>query len=100
MPSTSEWVISSALPLILTCAAYNLSPGEECAWSYFELWLIYMFLDAAYAHLFHVILLIPARRVASKLPGSVVPPLNDEKALIVQEQQSNDPTIVWPSHDL
>ena len=91
MPSTSEWAISIALPLIVTCVACSLSPGMESAWSYFELWLIYMFLDTCWGNLFYMILLIPSRKIARRLPGAVVP--NDEKALLIQEEQCNDPTI-------
>ena len=58
-----------------------------------------MFLDAAYSQLFHTILLVPTRWIASRLPGSVVPPLSDEKKLLQQEEQCNDTSIAWPSHD-
>jgi len=56
---------------------------------------MYMFLDTTYGNLFHMILLIPARSIARRLPGAVVP--NDEKALLIQEEECNDPTIIWPS---
>jgi len=95
MPSTSEWTIGIALPLIVTCVAFSLSPGYESAWSYFELWLIYMFLDATFGNLFHMILLITSRKIARRLPGAVVP--NDERALLIQEEECNDSSIIWPS---
>jgi len=97
MPSISEWTIGIALPLIVTCVACNLSPGMESAWSYFELWLIYMFLDTTYGNLFHMILLLRARKIARRLPGAVVP--NDERAMLIQEEECNDSTIIWPSPD-
>lgn len=59
-----------------------------------------MFLDASYGQLFHIILLIPTRWIASGLPGSVVPPLDDEEKLSEQEEQSNDGSIIWPSPDV
>ena len=61
MPSTFEWVIAFILPGIVTLISFN------GAVTYFHLWLMYMFLDATYGHLFHMILLVPARRIASVL---------------------------------
>jgi len=58
-----------------------------------------MFLDATYGQLFHLILLIPSRWIASRLAGSTMPPLRDEKRLSEQEEQTNDPSIAWPSSD-
>jgi len=42
-----------------------------------------------------MILLLPSRSIARRLPGAVVP--NDEKALLLQEEECNDSTIIWPS---
>ncbi|KAL7533805.1 hypothetical protein ACHAXR_005456 [Thalassiosira sp. AJA248-18] len=98
MPTTFEWSINLLLPLILTFVSFNLL--SEGSASYFGQWCLLMFLDATYGHLFHVILLIPARRIASLLPGSKMPPLNDEKRLSEQEEQADDPSIVWPSPDV
>ena len=42
-----------------------------------------------------MILRIQARSIARRLPGAVVP--NDEKALLLQEEECNDSTIIWPS---
>jgi hypothetical protein len=44
-----------------------------------------------------MILLKPARYIASKLPGSDMPSLTDEKHLSEQEEQCNDATILWPT---
>ena len=103
MPTTFEWCITVFLPLILTCVSFNLSPPPmkegATSTSYLKLWIMYMFLDAAYSQLFHTILLVPTRWIASRLPGSVVPPLSDEKKLLQQEEQCNDASIAWPSHD-
>ncbi|KAL7550287.1 hypothetical protein ACHAWF_013530 [Thalassiosira exigua] len=94
MPTSFEWTVTGLLPLILTCVAFYLLAGDSVP--YFRLWFLYMFLDTAYGHLFHLLLLVPARKIAIHLPGSKVP-LDDEGKLSEQEEQSNDPTIVWPS---
>ena len=44
-----------------------------------------------------MILLMPARWIAYRLPGSKVPPLGDDAKLTAQEEEMNDPSIVWPS---
>lgn len=63
MPTISEWAVTIVLPLIVT-AWIVLSAGSK---TFFSQWCIYMFLDATYGHLFHAILLIPARWFASRL---------------------------------
>eukprot|EP00584_Thalassiosira_punctigera_P010994 CAMPEP_0172546576 /NCGR_PEP_ID=MMETSP1067-20121228/16311_1 /TAXON_ID=265564 ORGANISM="Thalassiosira punctigera, Strain Tpunct2005C2" /NCGR_SAMPLE_ID=MMETSP1067 /ASSEMBLY_ACC=CAM_ASM_000444 /LENGTH=459 /DNA_ID=CAMNT_0013333535 /DNA_START=123 /DNA_END=1499 /DNA_ORIENTATION=- len=91
--SIFDWAIAFILPLIMSAwTAFNAESQ-----SYFGQWCLYMFLDATYSHLFHSILLIPARWIASRLPGAKVPPLDDEKKLLEQEEQSNDPSLTWPS---
>jgi hypothetical protein len=44
-----------------------------------------------------MLILKPARWIASKLPGSNMPSLTDEKNLSEQEGQCNDATILWPT---
>lgn len=75
------------------------SSSSESSSSNFKLWCLYFFLDAAFGNLFHKILLVPARLIAHRLPGAVVPPLNEEEKLVQQEMSSNDTTLEWPSAD-
>lgn len=111
MPSPFEWVFAIALPLQLTAVTYYfLSPGERhddttttstaataASGSTFLLqWILYIFLEASYGNFFHVLLLVPARWLARRLPGAVVPNKEDEKAWAEQEEEANDDTLVWP----
>lgn len=96
MPTWFEWAIAVILPVSITwLAIINASPE-----SYFAHFWIYMFTDVTWGHLFHLLLLVPARLIAAHLPGSKVPPLDDEGKLVEQEEQSNDPSIVWPSPEV
>jgi len=95
MPATCfEWATAVILPLLVSSWLAMINTGPE---TYFGHFTIYMFLDATYGHLFHLLLLIPARSIAARLPGSKVAPLNDENKLVEQEAQSNDPSVIWPS---
>ena len=103
MPTKTEWVVAFVLPLQLTLLArYFLTATSESsdhvAPSYFKLWCFYFFLDVTYGHLFHTILLVPARWIARHLPGAVVP-LSDTE-LVKQEESSNDTSLDWPSADV
>lgn len=106
MPAKTEWAVALVLPLNLTLLAwYMLSSSSESAAntttpSYLKLWCFYFILDAIYGHLFHTILLVPARWIARRLPGAVVPSSNnEEKKLVEQEESSNDVSLDWPSAD-
>mmetsp|Transcript_3561 Transcript_3561/g.7631 ORF Transcript_3561/g.7631 Transcript_3561/m.7631 type:complete len:518 (-) Transcript_3561:216-1769(-) len=111
MPSLFEWVVTIALPLQLTAVTYYfLSPGlrlddidatstaaTAASGSTFVLqWILYIFLEASYGNFFHALLLVPARWLARRLPGAVVPDGGNEKAWAEQEEEANDDTLVWP----
>jgi len=49
---------------------------------------------------FHTLLLHPVRWIARRLPGAVVPSLNEEQKLVEQEAASNDVSLDWPSTDV
>lgn len=95
MPSAFEWTIALISPAALTYYAYATASSSSS--SFIKLWLLFMVLDAAYGHFFHLFLLVPARYLASCLPGAQIPPLNNETELVQQESESNDPSIIWPS---
>jgi len=111
MPTKIELAVALVLPLNLTLLAwYMLSSSESdntttttttttTTPSYFKLWCFYFLLDATYGHLFHTILLVPARWMARRLPGAVVPSSKDEQKLVEQEEASNDVSLDWPSAD-
>eukprot|EP00574_Skeletonema_japonicum_P003370 CAMPEP_0201726234 /NCGR_PEP_ID=MMETSP0593-20130828/9335_1 /ASSEMBLY_ACC=CAM_ASM_000672 /TAXON_ID=267983 /ORGANISM="Skeletonema japonicum, Strain CCMP2506" /LENGTH=474 /DNA_ID=CAMNT_0048217705 /DNA_START=62 /DNA_END=1483 /DNA_ORIENTATION=+ len=113
MPTNTEWAIALVLPLNLTLAAwYVLSSSSDnnnhnnfTPSYYLKLWCFYFFLDATYGYLLHTILLVPARWIARRLPGAVVPSLSDQemkennKLLVEQEESSNDISLDWPSVD-
>ena len=102
MPTNIELVTSIVSSLILTSLSLIVVPSLDFAGSasYVKLWFIYMFVDAANGLLFHLIMLSPARCISYRLPGSKMPPLDDEKKLSEQEEQSNDPSLSWPSADV
>jgi hypothetical protein len=105
MPTKIELVTSIVSSFILTSLASIVVPSldftpDAGSASYVKLWFIYMFVDAANGLLFHLIMLSPARWIAYRLPGSKMPPLDDEKKLSEQEEQSNDPSLSWPSADV
>ena len=104
MPTKTEWVVAFVLPLQLTLLArYFLTTtttaeSDKVTPSYFKLWCFYFLIDATYGHLFHTILLVPARWIARHLPGAVVPSSDTE--LVKQEESSNDTSLDWPSADV
>ena len=96
MPAKTECVVALVLPLHLTLLAWYFLTASESP-SYFKLWCFYFVLDATYGHLFHTIFLVPARWIARRLPGAVVPSADEDNKLVQQEESSNDVSLDWPS---
>jgi hypothetical protein len=107
MPSYLEWSMAILFPIHLTwLTSYLLKKDIDDTTnekvsppSYTLLVLLYLFLDSSYSHLFHTLLLVPARYLSCHLPGAVVPPWEEEEKWSKQEVESNDVSIVWPSKD-
>ena len=115
MPSLFEWSLSIIVPLQLTGLSYYFlyptsssdtsANNSDSGTAYFVQWCLFVFLDATYGHFFHLLLLIPSRWIACRLPGAVVPHYqrycssndDDDDAWLEQENESNDPSLVWPS---
>lgn len=104
MPSKLEWAAAITLPVQLTLlASYLYGRDEESDSSnpsYIILFVLYLFLDSSYAQFFSTLLLIPARYVASCLPGAAVPEWGQEEKWIRQEDEFNDSSLVWPKKEV
>ncbi|KAL7517817.1 hypothetical protein ACHAWX_002706 [Stephanocyclus meneghinianus] len=109
MPSTFEWSVSILIPLQLTWLSSHLlqthiddandTIDDSTRPSHAVLLLLYLVLDASLGHLFHLLLTPPARRLSHRLPGAVVPPPADEARWTRQEEQTNDPSLSWPTKE-
>jgi hypothetical protein len=105
MPSTFEYAISIILPLQLTWLCSCILSDDETendnntvtAARYLWQWCLFVLLDATYGHLFHVVLLVPSRWIARRLPGAVVPA--EDAQCTIQEEEANDASLVWPSDE-
>ncbi|KAL7479208.1 hypothetical protein ACHAW6_004948 [Cyclotella cf. meneghiniana] len=110
MPSTFEWSVSILIPLQLTWLSSHLlqthiddsndAIDHSTRPSHAVLFLLYLVLDASLGHLFHLLLTPPARRLSHRLPGALVPPpAADEARWTRQEEQTNDPSLTWPTEE-
>ena len=104
--ATAECIISLLMCIVptlltrrylLTSSSFPAAndDGNDAAPPHFLLqWTASIVLDTCYGYFFHCLLIRPARWIARRLPGAVVP--GDDAACLRQEAQENDATLVWP----